>query len=359
MTATSAVSPGAIPSGPEDVTAGWLSDVLGADITDVRVTPVGTGQTGATYRLVPTYAGGPGGHPVTLVAKLPSQDEEVRQRVALGYRAEYAFYTEAAGTLQVPLPRVYHCAIDRDGADFVLLMADLAPAVQADQIRGCSEQEARLAAAALAGLHGPRWCDPRWLSFSGATMPRADSAFAAGLGQLAVSAAETTVAKLGERMSAADRATLAEAAAAIEPWLLVAPERFALLHGDFRADNLLFDPARSRVTVVDWQTLTVGLPARDLSYFAATSLASDLRAGAERGLVEVYHDALLRHGVAHYDRETCWQDYRLGVLQVPLITTFGFAFAAATDRGDDMVLTMLERGCRAIRELGTLDLLTG
>jgi hypothetical protein len=30
--------------------------------------------------------------------------------------------------------------------------------------------------------------------------------------------------------------------------------------------------------------------------------------------------------------------------------------AATTERGDEIVLTMLERGCRAIRELGTIDL---
>ena len=35
----------------------------------------------------------------------------------------------------------------------------------------------------------------------------------------------------------------------------------------------------------------------------------------------------------------------------------GFAFSAATERGDDMALVMLERGSRAIRELGTLELL--
>ena len=58
-----------------------------------------------------------------------------------------------------------------------------------------------------------------------------------------------------------------------------------------------------------------------------------------------------------YDAETCWQDYRFGMLQVPLITTLGFAFSAETERGDDMTLTMLERGSRAIRELGTLDLI--
>ena len=34
-----------------------------------------------------------------------------------------------------------------------------------------------------------------------------------------------------------------------------------------------------------------------------------------------------------------------------------FPFAAATERGDDMVLAMLSRGCQAIRELGTLDLI--
>jgi hypothetical protein len=45
------------------------------------------------------------------------------------------------------------------------------------------------------------------------------------------------------------------------------------------------------------------------------------------------------------------------VLQALLISALGFAFASATDRGDDMVLTMLARGCQAIRELGTIDLI--
>ena len=58
-----------------------------------------------------------------------------------------------------------------------------------------------------------------------------------------------------------------------------------------------------------------------------------------------------------YDFDTCWRDYRLGVVQAPLLTGLGFAFAASTERGDEMMLTMLHRGCRAIRELGTLDLI--
>ena len=123
-------------------------------------------------------------------------------------------------------------------------------------------------------------------------------------------------------------------------------------------DAPLFDPQRTRVTVVDWQTLGVGLPGRDLAYFTATSLLPDARAGVERDLVDAYHRALLGYGVTGYDAETCWRDYRLGAVQAPLITVLGFAFAASTERGDQMVLTMLHRGCRAIRELGTLDLVS-
>ncbi|WP_297594577.1 phosphotransferase, partial [Mycobacterium sp.] len=143
----------------------------------------------------------------------------------------------------------------------------------------------------------------------------------------------------------------------ITPWLLSEYDRFALLHGDYRLDNLLFDPDRTSVSVVDWQTLGVGLPTRDLAYFTATSLNSQLRAGIEEELVTDYHRSLTAGGVSDYDHKTCWRDYRLGVLQAPLISALGFAFAAATERGDDMVLAMLSRGCQAIRELGTLELI--
>jgi hypothetical protein len=44
------------------------------------------------------------------------------------------------------------------------------------------------------------------------------------------------------------------------------------------------------------------------------------------------------------------------MLQVPLISTLGFAFSAETERGGEMMLAMMERGSQAIRDLGTLDL---
>ncbi len=347
----------AIPRSPDDVTPAWLGGVLGADVGAVDVTPIGTGQTGATYRLTVRYGGETDGLPATFAVKLPSQDDTVRDRVAIGYRSEHAFYTNVADRLQVPVPHHYHCEIAGEGAEFVLLLADMAPAEQGDQIAGCGVAEAELAVRALAGLHAPSWCDPKLTDFPGIAMPKPDDGMASGMGDVAKMATEMTLEKLGDRMSAEDRATLAAAMAMVTPWLLAESDRFALLHGDYRLDNMLFDPDRTRVTIVDWQTLGSGLPTRDLAYFTGTSLDPQTRAAAERQLVGEYHRELGALGVADYDLETCWRDYRLGMLQAPLIIVFGVAFANSTDRGDDMMLAMAQRSCRAIRELDSLALI--
>ena len=351
-----------IPRYPGDVTPEWLSAALSrrgsvVEIAGVEVVAIGTGQTGATYRVKARYATDPGGLPDTFVIKLPAQDDTVRDRVTVGYRSECAFYAGVADRVRVPTPQCFYCEITDDAMDYALLLADQAPAVQGDQLAGCGEQEARLAVAALAGLHGPSWCDPVWLDFPGIAFARPDEAGAKGLGEVAKMSLDITLAKLGDRMSATDRETFTATMGLVTPWLLTEYDRFALLHGDYRLDNMLFDPDRSRVSVVDWQTLGVGLPARDLAYFTATSLDAQLRSAIENDLVDDYHRALLEHGVSGYERETCWRDYRLGVPQALLISALGFAFAAATDRGDDMVLTMLARACQAVRDLGTLDLI--
>jgi hypothetical protein len=351
-----------IPRYPADVTPEWLSAALSGrgapvEVSTVDVTAIGTGQTGATYRVAAEYESDPGGLPQTFVIKLPAQDDTVRERVVVGYRSECAFYATVADRVRVPTPQCFYCEITEDARDYALLLADQAPAVQGDQIAGCGEQEARLAAVAVAGLHAPSWCDPVWLDFPGIAFGRPDEASANGLGEVARMSADITLGKLGDRMTAEDRETFTTTMGLVTPWLLSEYDRFALLHGDYRLDNMLFDPDRTRVSVVDWQTLGVGLPTRDLAYFTATSLDSPLRAAIENDLVDEYHRTLSSYGVTDYDRETCWRDYRLGVPQALLISALGFAFAAATERGDDMVLAMLARGCQAIRDLGTLELI--
>jgi aminoglycoside phosphotransferase (APT) family kinase protein len=345
-------APVSTPVGPIDLTPAWLSVALDTEVTACTVATIGTGQTGSSYRLAVTYADH-SSLPTSFVAKLGAEDPEVRQRVAYAYRAEVGFYRTIASTLRVPVPHIFASDISDDAATFVLLMQDLAPAVQGDQIAGCTPAVAEVGARALAGLHGPRWCDPSWRDVDFLTMPVATVESATGMGELARVATDVFLDTLGERMTDEDRTTLRAFPDAVAEWLLASPERFALLHGDFRLDNLMLSPDGA-VTVVDWQTLTVGLPARDLAYWVSTSLSPHDRRASEAAVVAAYHQAL---AIPDYPLAVCEADYRIGQLQTPLIATLGWAFTTQTPRGADMMLAMIARSCAAIRDLKTLEAL--
>ncbi len=336
-----------VPDGISGVTASWLAEATGVDVVSVTATAIGTGQTGSSHRVTARLADGT---ERTYVAKTGAEDPAVRERVAHGYRAEVVFYRDVAPTVGVPVPTLHASAITEDGTQFVLLMADLAPATQGDQIAGTTADVVITGARALAGLHGPRWCDPTWKELEVLTLPLATPENAPGMGDLARMATDTFLSTLGPRMTDADRTTLDAFPAAVPAWLLDRPERFALLHGDFRLDNLMLHPDGS-VTVVDWQTLTVGLPARDLAYWVTTSVAPEVRREVEREAVAAYHEALAIPG---YDLDTCFEDYCVSQLHTLLISTLGWAFTTQTERGGDMMLAMVERACAAIRDLEVL-----
>lgn len=346
---------------PEHLTPEWLTLALRAaghatTVTDVVHTQVGTGQMGTSIRCEMTFAGDPDGAPSSVVAKLPSPDPSRRAMVAGIYRTEVEFYRDLAPTLAVRTPDVLHSGISSDWCEFVLLLEDLAPSVQGNQIAGCSVAHARVGAVNLAGLHGPRWCDitladTEWMS-------TIDDEGAEMVGAITASATETFIENYGDRLAGQDAELLRSLAPVLPGWILARPERFAPLHGDYRLDNLMFrDDESDPVAAVDWQTVTLGLPGRDLAYFVSTSLSPEDRRTHEDEIVAEYHQALIGYGVSEYSLEQCVEDYRFGMLQGPLITIVGAAYGERTERGDEMFLTMAARSCQAIRDLGTLDLL--
>jgi hypothetical protein len=228
--------------------------------------------------------------------------------------------------------------------------------VQGDQLAGCGIEQAEAALVNLAGLHGPRWNDPT-LSELGFLDVTED-----GIALLDVvygDATERFIERYGERLGEGDEQVLRDVARSLGDWLRRTPARTAVLHGDYRLDNLMFDdrPGADRpVVTVDWQTAGMGLPGRDVAYFLETSLLPDDRRRHERALVAAYHSALAAHGVSGHDADECWHDYRYGAVQGPLVTVLGAAYSQRTDRGDDMFVVMATRSCAALRDLGTLDL---
>jgi hypothetical protein len=346
---------------PDLLTADWVTGALAAagipvELTGIEVALVGTGQMGVSARV--TLAHAPGSHgPSTVVAKFPAPDPAVRSLAAGAYNSELDFYRTVQPTVAVATPTYLYSATNDDGSDFVLLMSDLAPAVQGDQLAGCDEVAARAALVNLAGLHGPRWCDPSLAAVGFLDVSEDGIAMLEGV---YTDATGRFVELYGERLGPDDPALLTAVAAAIGDWLRHTPARSSVLHGDYRLDNLMFDdrPGTDRpVVAVDWQTTGVGLPGRDLAYFLETSLVPDDRRTHERSLVEAYHAALVGHGVTDHPLDECWHDYRYGAVQGPLVTVLGAAYSQRTDRGDDMFVAMATRSCEAIRDLGTLDLI--
>ncbi len=76
-------------------------------------------------------------------------------------------------------------------------------------------------------------------------------------------------------------------------------------HGDFRLDNLLFQPGDPRPVVVDWQTLAWAGASIDVAYFIGGCLTAEDRRSHEHDLLAHYHDALCRRGVRDYRWSSC------------------------------------------------------
>jgi hypothetical protein len=346
---------------PAEVTPTWLTEVLcaaGHDVTVSAVTtePVGTGQMAHNERFMITYAGEAGDAPATLVGKFPSPNAASRAAGAAGgYRNEVSFYADLAEGLAVRTPRCWYGAVSDDSSEFTLILEDLAPARQGDQLAGCSPEQLVVAAENLAGLHAPRWCDGslhdlEWLG-SGSDEQTV---------MLVQLFAPVFVERYADRLASATVRVLEGFAAGVERWLTSKPDRFTVMHGDYRLDNLMFHdgPERSWVAAVDWQTVSIASGGCDLAYLLGNSVEPAVRHEVEADVRTAYLDRLTRLGVNGYTADDLAADERHGCFQGPFITMLGAIAVGQTDRGDAMFVAMAERSAAQILDLEALDLLT-
>ena len=133
-----------------------------ARVIDIQHEPIGIGLLGESARFTLTYDREEEKAPRTLAGKFPSNDATARATGAAYniYLTEVSFYQEIASTVAVRSPRCFYAEIDIPTSDFGILMEDMGPARQGDQIAGCSLADAYLAIEQAAALHGPRWNDP-------------------------------------------------------------------------------------------------------------------------------------------------------------------------------------------------------
>ena len=339
----------------EQLTPAWFDVVLGtagtaSAVRSVTTEPVGTGQMAATVRARLALGDG---RERTVVVKYARGDLE-SPMAAMAYAKEVAFYVELGHRVAVRTPEGHYAAITAGAPRFVLVLEDLAGARQGDQIAGCPIDHAEAALVNLAGLHGPTWGDAELAARS--WLGRDDAITAEFMDPVLGMAADAFAERFAAELDPAEAAVLEAARELLAEWMFDDGERVAVLHGDYRLDNLLFpvdDPAG--VAAVDWQTASMGPPGRDVAFFLSTCLEVEDRRRHERDLIAAYHRALTAH-VSGYSLDDCFDDYRLGMLHGPLIILLGRLTAGVTERGDEMFRAMWRRSTAAIGDLGALDL---
>lgn len=349
---------------PDGVDALWLGGVLRhagvatGELTGVNAKRIGAGKVGDNVRFSLVWSP-PHSGPDTVVGKFASPDPMSRAAgVALGnYDREVRFYRDLAGTVAVRAPQCHYVAMDDTTGDFVLVLADLAPAEVGDQIAGCTLDEAAAAVRALVGLHAPRWGDATlahqgaWLGprlvGGGEALAEAYSAMAPGF-----------VDRYADRLSADAAATVAGFAQVMHRWVAPVDGPQTLTHNDYRLDNLLFgtDDTGTYAAVVDWQTVGLGPGVADVAYFVGAGLLVDQRRASERELLGEYLNELSANGVT-VDADQAWHTYRRTCPAGMVMAVFASSVVGPGDRSDAMFAAMAERHAIQVADLDVINLL--
>ena len=350
---------------PGAVDAAWLTAVLqiaGIDavVSGFTAANVGTGQIGDSVRFRLDYARTALDAPASLVGKFPAANDESRNTgVMLGnYLREVKFYQQLAEKALVQTPRIWFTDVDEATGEFVLMMEDLAPAQQGDQLKGVTLDQARLVMIQAARLHASFWADDgldelAWVSGSKAAPASPVT------GDLVGGLWQGFRSRYGDRVTP-DAIQVGEAIST--RWsgygaLYSGPR--CLTHNDFRPDNMMFGTSAGGhpCTVLDWQSFAYGPGSMDVAYFLAGALKPDERRAAEPELLGLYHRTLTELGVRGYSLDDLRHHYRHGAFTLFLTAFFAAMVVEQTARGDEMFLQMIGGATTHIQDHGALDLL--
>jgi hypothetical protein len=333
---------GHFPAHPAALTASWLAEVTGQPVAGFRWEPIGTGQVADSVRIWLDHGED---HETTLAAKFSATDATSRGTAAMFglYTKEVHFYREAASSLNVRTPKAYFAAVSEDGSDCCLLFEDMGPARQGDQVAGCSLEDSRAAIRQAAAIHGPSWqrrdlLDAPWLA------PRA--AFADALIPLYAHAQAVFRERYADSLEP-EMMAVCEGFAELAPrWFKRDISHEAIVHGDFRLDNMLFAirGGAEPIAILDWQTVAASDPLMDVGYFLGCGIGEELRVAHEIDLLALYQAEMAKYGV-FFQESDFRKRYRVGALHGVATAVFSAAHVERTERGDANFLSMARGAC--------------
>jgi len=336
-----------IPVEVDDVTPGWLSEVLGAPVRTAEVTTRHSGTTGRVG-LALTYEGGAEG-PASVFVKLAPFDERQRRFVdAVGMGvAEARFYGEVAPDVPVRVPRPYFAATDDDGR-YVMVLEDLAASggrFPTPDDPGIADFAGRLVRE-LATLHARYWERPALTGALGWVSEGPRLAFEGG-GRYIAKALDAFGDEMGDTFRRLARRYVDETPAIAE---LFADGPHTLVHGDPHLGNLFDDGGRPGF--FDWAMVMRRAGMWDVAYVLCNSVPTDVRRSHEDEWIASYIEALGAGGV-HLEPSDAWQQYRLFAVYSWVAAT-STAAAGSRWQAEEVGRGGMERATRAVEDLASL-----
>ena len=331
----------------EKMTPQWLTQALQAsampavEVSSFDYKMIGTGKMGDNARITIDYSVNTASAPLSLIAKLPAQDETARAMAAAmgAYKKEVLFYQLLAAKTSLNIPKVYTALIDEEGADFIILMQDMSPAIAGNQLLSESFDRSRSVLLEAAQLHADFHQHEILKHHPAITQTDKDSAiFAQSLLQQQWPGFKQ---RFGHGLN---QQCLAFGDLYINShisWSQNYDGAKTLIHGDLRTENILYADDHS-ATIVDWQTSMASCGLADVAYFLGGSLDTENRRQHEKALLSIYQRKINALGVP-LTAEECWQQYRQFSIHALMITILGAMFSQAEERGDAMFLIMAQR----------------
>jgi Phosphotransferase enzyme family len=339
-----------VPAAVSDLSPAWLSEVLHADVVDVRIVDHAV-ATNQRVRIGVTYAAERAG-PASLFAKLAPLDPGHREMIgasSMGER-EAQFYADIAPLVDLRLPHAYFAGTDAGGG-FALLLEDLAASACSfsDGSWGVTADDAAGALQDLARFHG---------RFSDAT---ARTAAASWLDVPRVRRTEFVAGLL--------RGVLDEHRDVLTPAYVAAGELYVehherldslwhsgpqtCVHGDPHIGNVFLDDRR--VGFFDWGLSRVSTPLRDVSYFLTMAVDPEERRRSEHELWRLYLDCLRTSGGPEVGFDEAWSTHRLQAGYTVVATFLGFMPSYASADGRSLGAALRSRSELALDDLDAVD----
>ena len=351
----------------KDITPTWVEGVMrgsgnledGVTVTAVSTERIGEGVgiLSILQRVTPTYSGATKA-PKSIVVKYPT-DDPVQRGTAdalVFYIREITFYRECAPSAPFKTAKCYGQAIESENTNFTIAMEDISHYRPLNQLDGVSLADSKIMLEKLADFHAMWWNSPKLPAMQDIFPPMLNPIYETVIPMLWAQGWPNVEKYAGHLLPDSVR-HIGGIWAAKVPWMLtnlMAP--MTLCHGDYRADNMMFDG--NEPVVIDYQIVVTGSGMFDVGYFISQSITTSVRRGHDKELVNAYLDRLDTHGIT-IDRDEMWRQYLVSIVCCITygVTVFG-GYAEQNERGQQLATDMLLRSLDCVADNDALKVIS-